>query len=148
MTPKWSHQRCFEDASVGHELEPVAFALPVYRLVMAAAASRDFNSIHHNAEYARGTGAPDMYANNTFLQGMWERAVREYIGLAGTIVSLRGFRIKQFCTAGETVTVLAEIARVWRKDGVGHVEITVWSEISAGVAVGPGAVTATLPDRA
>jgi hypothetical protein len=34
--------------------------------VMAAGANRDFNAIHHNAEVARATGAPDIYANTLF----------------------------------------------------------------------------------
>jgi hypothetical protein len=54
----------------GEALAPLAFPLSVYRLVVAAGANRDFNAIHHNSDYARATGAPDMYANTLFLQGM------------------------------------------------------------------------------
>jgi acyl dehydratase len=68
----------------------VSYPLTVYRLVMAADGTRDFNSIHHNGEYARSTGAPDMYASTAFLLGIWERAVRCWIGNAGTIRSIRG----------------------------------------------------------
>jgi hypothetical protein len=50
----------------GELLEPLAFPLTAYRLVMAAGANRDFNAIHHNAEVARATGAPDIYANTLF----------------------------------------------------------------------------------
>ncbi len=97
----WSTQRYWEDISAGDEVPPVQFPLSVYRLVMEAGANRDFNSIHHNSEYARQTSAPEMYANTIFLQGMWERTVREFIGLAGTIKSLAGFRMKIFNTAGD-----------------------------------------------
>ena|SRR5690606_2300481 len=76
-------ERYWEDVQEGDELPSLQFPLSVYRLVMAASANQDFNSIHHNSEYAKKTGAPDMYANNIFLQGMWERTVREYIGNAG-----------------------------------------------------------------
>ena len=82
-------ERYWEDVQEGDELPSLQFPLSVYRLVMAASANQDFNSIHHNSEYAKKTGAPDMYANNIFLQGMWERTVREYIGNAGVIKSLR-----------------------------------------------------------
>jgi acyl dehydratase len=89
-------QRHWEDVVAGESIEPVAFPLTVYRLVMAAGANRDFNAIHHNAEFARATGAPDMYANTLLLQGMWECAVRRFIGLAGVIVRQSGFQMRVF----------------------------------------------------
>jgi acyl dehydratase len=144
----WTQQRCWEDLTEGEELPAVAFPLTVYRLVMEAGANRDFNSIHHNSEWARSTGAPEMYANNMFLQGMWERAVREFIGLDGTIRKLRGFRMKSFNVAGDTVTVRGTVRRVFEEDGLGLAELELRSETSHGVSVGPGTVEVSLPRRA
>lgn len=61
-------QRHWQDVVEGEALEALEFPLNVYRLVMAAGANRDFNSIHHNSDYARSTGAPDMYANSLFFR--------------------------------------------------------------------------------
>ena len=143
----WSTQRYWEDISAGDEVPPVQFPLSVYRLVMEAGANRDFNSIHHNSEYARQTGAPEMYANTIFLQGMWERTVREFIGLAGTIKSLAGFRMKIFNTAGDTVVTKGAVKRTWQEGEEALVELSIWSENSQGVSVGPGTVVVTLPRR-
>lgn len=132
----------------GEALAPLAFPLSVYRLVVAAGANRDFNAIHHNSDYARATGAPDMYANTLFLQGMWERSVRDYIGLAGQIHSLKSFRMSSFNCAGDTVTVKGEVLRKWQDDSRHFVEIRLWSENSHGVSVGPGAMVFSLPARA
>ena len=143
----WKKQRCWEDIAVGDEVPAVSFPLSIYRLVMEAGGNRDFNSIHHNSEYARQTGAPDMYANNTFLQGMWERTVREFIGLAGTIRRVQGFRMKIFNTAGDTVVTRGKVKRLWTDGATGLVELEMWCENSRGVSVGPGTVTVTLPRR-
>jgi acyl dehydratase len=143
----WSIQRYWEDVSAGDEVPPVQFPLSVYRLVMEAGANRDFNSIHHNSEYARQTGAPEMYANTIFLQGMWERTVREFIGLAGTIKSLVGFRMKIFNTVGDTVVTKGIVKRAWQEGEEALVELSIWSENSQGVSVGPGTVIVTLPRR-
>jgi acyl dehydratase len=97
------------DARVGEQLAPVEFPLSIYRLVMEAGANRDFNSIHHNSEYAKASGAPEMYASTSFLLGMWERAVRDFIGLEGTIRSIRGFRMKKFNPVGTTTVVRGEV---------------------------------------
>ncbi|MCA8348475.1 hotdog family protein [Burkholderia cepacia] len=139
-------QRYWDDVIEGEALDSLAFPLTVYRLVMAAGANRDFNSIHHNSEVARATGAPEMYANNYLLQGMWERTVRQYIGDAGTIRRLSGFRMRRFNTVGDTVVVKGRVARKWC-EGEGFVELEMWSENAQGVSVGPGRIVAVLPMR-
>jgi acyl dehydratase len=137
----------WEDVSEGDVVPAIEFPLSVYRLVVEAGANRDFNSIHHNSEYAQMTGAPDMYANNIFLQGMWERTVRNFIGLAGTFKSLKGFRIKTFSIAGDTVTTKGLVKKKWIEGTDFLVELEVWSENAKGIAVGPGSVLVTLPSK-
>lgn len=145
MTHLASRQRSFSDVVVGEELPSVEFPLTVYRLVVAAGGNRDFNSIHHNTAYAQATGAPEMYASTFFLMGMWERLVRDYIGPAGTIVSIRDFRMRKFNLAGRTVQVRGRV-RDARLDGDrGIVTLEVESVVDGQVTVGPGTVEVTLP---
>ena len=143
----WSTQRYWEDVSEGDEVPAITFPLSVYRLVVEAGANRDFNSIHHNTEYAQKTGASEMYANVIFLQGMWERTVREFIGLAGVLKSLKGFRMKVFNTAGDTVITKGVVKRKWQEGEEALVELQMWSENAKGISVGPGTVVVSLPRR-
>jgi acyl dehydratase len=143
----WSEQRYWDDVEEGAEVPPVAFPLSVYRLVVEAGANRDFNSIHHNSEYARASGAPEMYANTGFLLGMWERTVREFIGLGGSIRTIAGFRMKRFNTVGRTVVVRGRVKSKRREAGDALVELEVWSELGGETTVGPGIVTVALPVR-
>ncbi len=147
VTVDWGEQRHWEEVHEGDELAPVSFPLSVYRLVVAAGANRDFNAIHHNSEYAKASGAPEMYANTTFLLGMWERAVREFVGCRGRIRAITGFRMTSFNVAGATVTVKGRVERVRLDGDTGLVDLQVWSENDDGVSVGPGAVTVSLPRR-
>jgi acyl dehydratase len=140
-----SPQRRFEDVVVGEELPPGTYPLTVYRLVMAAGATRDFNSIHHNSEYARATGAAEMYANTTFLLGMWERTIRDWLGDAGGIRAVRGFRMRSFNHVGDTTVVRAAVLDKRVEEGTGVVVLRVHSENASGVTVGPGEVEVTLP---
>jgi acyl dehydratase len=143
----WSEQRYWDDVEEGADVPPVAFPLSVYRLVVEAGANRDFNSIHHNSEYARASGAPEMYANTGFLLGMWERTVREFIGLGGSIRRIAGFRMRRFNTVGETVVVHGRVKSKRREAGDALVELEVWSELGGETTVGPGTVTVALPVR-
>lgn len=138
-----SGTRTVHDVREGEEIAPVAFPITAYRLVMEAGANRDFNSIHHNTEYARSTGAPEMYANTIFLMGMWERAVRDWMGPAGEFVAIRGFRMRRFNTAGRTTTVRGRVTAV--NPATGLVTLGLHSEDPDGVTVGPGEVDVRLP---
>jgi acyl dehydratase len=139
--------RVFEDVTVGEKLPSVKYPLTVYRLVMAAGSNRDFNSIHHNTEYAQSTGAPEMYANTSFLLSSWERCVRDWMGPAGAVRAIRGFRMRSFNVVGDTMWVHAEVKETRIDDDAGIVEIAIRCENSTGVTVGPGVVEVTLPRR-
>jgi acyl dehydratase len=139
--------RFFDDVVVGEDLPVSVYPLTVYRLVMAAGSNRDFNSIHHNTEWAQSMGAAEMYANTSFLLTAWERCVRDWIGVDGTLRAIRKFRMKSFNCAGDTMRVVAQVSATRVEDGVGVVEIAIRCETDSGVTVGPGVVEVTLPMR-
>ena len=145
MTSLASHQRTFGDVTIGEELPPVQFPLTVYRLVVAAGGNRDFNSIHHNTAYAQASGAPEMYASTFILMGMWERLARDYIGPAGTIRSIRDFRMRRFNLVGSVVEVRGRVRDARRDGAQGIVTLEVESLVDGQVTVGPGTVEVTLP---
>jgi acyl dehydratase len=143
----WSAQRYWDDVTEGDDVPPVEFPLTVYRLVVEAGANRDFNAIHHNSEIARTSGAPEMYANTGFLLGMWERAIREFAGLEGSVQRITGFRMRRFNVVGQTVVVRGRVLSKRREDDASLVELELWSEVDGEVTVGPGTVTVVLPER-
>ena len=145
MSLGMNDQRFWDDVSPGDSIGVLRFPITVSRLVIAAGANRDFNAIHHNAEVSRASGAPDVYANTLFLQGMWERLVREYIGDAGRIVKLAGFRMRSFNCAGDTVVVSGEVREKWIDGSAAMLRMEVRSHNRAGLSVGPGHVVASLP---
>ncbi len=143
----WSAQRYWDDVAEGDDVPSVEFSLTVYRLVVEAGANRDFNAIHHNSEVARASGAPEMYANTGFLLGMWERAIREFAGLEGSVRRITGFRMRRFNVVGQTVVVRGRVLGKRREDDASLVELELWSEVDGEVTVGPGTVTVVLPER-
>jgi hypothetical protein len=144
----WSNQLYWEDVNVGDSVPPTTLNLTVHRLVVFAGGNRDFAPIHHDTEVSHAQGAPDMYANNVFCQAMWERTVREWIGLDGRIRKVGPFRMRIFNTVGEAVRTDGQVKRKWQEDGVSFVEVEMVSTHSRGVSIGPGPVVVTLPTRA
>lgn len=141
-----SRKRYGHEFQVGDRLPTLRFPLSLYRLVMATGANRDFNAIHHNSVYAQQSGAPEAYANNLFLQGMWERSVRDFLGPLAQIHNLKGFRMTRFNTANDTVSVNGEVVAIRRENRRYYLQIKLWSETSQGISVGPGSITASLPE--
>jgi acyl dehydratase len=140
----YSKQVYWEDVNEGDEVPPLEFPMTMHRLVVHAGASMDFNPIHYNTEVARAQGAPEMYTNNVFSQGMWERTIREFIGLDGVIKKMGPFRMKFFSIVGETVKVHGTVSRKWQEDGESFVEFDLASSVSTGDCV-VGKMTVTLP---
>ncbi len=143
----WSKQRYYEDVNVGDEIDPITVNLTIARLVIEAGGNRDFNQIHHNSPVSKATGAPEMYANNVFIQSWWERAVREYIGLGGRFKKTGPFRMRVFNTVGEAAVTTGKVTKKWQENGENLVEIEVQTTTSVGVTVGPGPVLVALPSR-
>jgi acyl dehydratase len=130
---------------VGDPIPPVDFPLPVYRLVMAAGATRDLAPLHHNDDFARASGAPSMYANALFLLGMWERALRDLIGPAGSILAIRDLRMARFAAAGTVVRVQGTVVRKHLLPDRLVLEIELRSTVDDVLTVGPGLGVVALP---
>lgn len=146
--PVWRQpQRHWEDVVEGEVLAETAFPLTLHRLVVAAGANRDFNGIHHNSNVACASGAKEAYANNVFLQGMWERSVRGYIGNAGTIARWGPFAMSSFNYVGDSVVTRGLVRRKWQEGGRHWVELEMRCENGRGISVAPGPVVVTLPTR-
>lgn len=143
----WSKQLYWEDVKEGDQVPPVTFNLTVWRLVVQAGGNRDFAPIHHDTVVAHAQGAPEMYANNVFCQSMWERTVREWIGLDGRIRKVGPFRMRIFNTVGEAAVTSGVVKRTWQENGENLVEVEMQTVHSKGVSVGPGPVVVTLPSK-
>ena len=68
------------DVKVGDELP--LFELPVTSTVIVAGAiaSRDFMPAHHDADFAKGQGAPDMFMNILTTNGYVARFISDWAG--------------------------------------------------------------------
>ena len=146
----WSNQLYWDDVREGDLVPPVAMNITLQRLVIEAGANRDFSAVHFDRVLAQQSGAEEVYANNVFIQGMWERCVREYIGVAGRIKKVGPFRIRNFNEIGMTAVTMGKAVRKFQEDRKNLLEMEVWTENDRNgrtVSVGPGPVVVELPLR-
>jgi len=141
----WNKQLYFEDVEVESELDPVSIPLSLQRLVMEAGANRDFSSIHHDKEAAVATGASDVYMNTFFILGMFERLLREWMGLRGTIKRIGSLRMKAFNCVGDVVTYRGKVREKCEENSA--VLVDIWSETQKKGQTVTAEVVVFLPKR-
>lgn len=98
--------------NVGDTLPEISIPITLHRLVMEAGANRDLSMIHHDTKIAQATGAPDAYANTFFLMGLFERQLREFIGLKGRIKKIGPMQMKTFNCVGDVLVVKGKITAI------------------------------------
>jgi acyl dehydratase len=120
-------ERAIEDVWIGEEIPPFGVPLTLQRLVMEAAANRDFTPLHHDRDDARATGAPDAYANTMFIQAIIEAALRSWMGARGWLEEL-DIRMEAFNLVGSLVTARGKVTDVVDAGDGGTVCLDVWVE--------------------
>lgn len=111
----------------GAQLSDAGLYLSSQRMVMIAAANRDFAPIHFDTEFAQSTGADDAYGNMMFVQAMMERAISRWAGPGSRIRALRQLRMVAFNRRGDTVSCHATVQSMLEP---GIAELAVWLQTS------------------
>ncbi len=133
------------NTDVGSELP--TFDLPVTstRIVAGAIASRDFMPVHHDSEYARKQGAPDMFMNILTTNGYVARYVTDW---AGPEAQLRKIVIRLGAPAipGKTLRFTGRVAARREEGGECVIEVAVRAANDLGDHAS-GSVELSLPLR-
>lgn len=125
--------------TAGAQLPPFEVTLTLQRLVMEAAANRDFAPIHYDVVAARDSGAPGVYANTTFIETVFEALLRSWAGLAAWIRVIE-FTMRAFNCVSDEIAAHGEVTAV-SEDPSGHTaELTIWIDGPRGRTVTGGAV--------
>jgi hypothetical protein len=116
-------------AEEGQVLPELAMPVTFKRCIKWVAASRDFFEVHHDAEYARRMGAPDMYIGIHFFHGLVGRYITDWTGPRAFLQRM-DFRHWGRCFPGETALVSGRIKSLTRErgDSLADLEIAVGCE--------------------
>jgi acyl dehydratase len=134
-------ERELETIAVGERLPAFSVLVTLQRLVMEAAANRDFAPIHYDIDAARDSGAAEVYANTTFIETVFEAMLRSWAGLAARIRVIE-FSMKAFNCVGDEITAGGEVTAVHDEDTARVAELTTWLDGPRGRTVTGGAVVA------
>ncbi len=132
------------DVDEGEIVPPVALPLTLKRCIKWVAATRDYNEVHHDREFARTTGALDLFIGVHFFHGLVGRFITDWSGPTGEIREME-FKSWGRCYPGEVPEVVGYVVRKYRRDGEGLVDVAVACNCQRG-RLYDVAVTVYLPD--
>jgi acyl dehydratase len=70
----------WEDVKVGDVLPTLVHPITIKTMVMAVCGTRDFSAYHHDRDYSKAVGNPDMFVNTMFNQALLARFVTDWTG--------------------------------------------------------------------
>jgi acyl dehydratase len=109
---------------VGYALPELALNVTSTVIVAGAIASRDFMPAHHDAEFARAQGAPNLFMNILTTNGYVARFVTDW---AGPHARLRSIRIRLGAPAvpGQALRFSGSVAKVSEEGDERVIEVAV-----------------------
>jgi len=108
----------------GEELPPLALPVTSTRIVAGAIASRDFMPVHHDRDYARAQGAPDIFMNILTTNGYVSRFVTDWAGAEARLRSI-AIRLGAPSVPGTTLRFAGRVAGSRAEAGERVVEVAV-----------------------
>jgi acyl dehydratase len=110
--------------AVGDELPP--FELPVTSTVIVAGAiaSRDFMPAHHDAEFAKAQGAPDLFMNILTTNGYVSRFITDWAGPEAMVRKI-AIRLGAPAIPGQALRFTGQVTQAETADDECRVEVAI-----------------------
>ncbi|WP_370305443.1 MaoC/PaaZ C-terminal domain-containing protein [Sinimarinibacterium flocculans] len=136
-------QKLWSEVREGEALAPLRFPVDYARIILNAAATWDYFPGHHDPEYARSQGQPNIYASTILFHGLIDRFVTDWGGPL-TLVRRRRMRMVASVYPGDLLTTEGRIVRCYREAELGLVDLDISLKTTRGLCV-PASVCARLP---
>ncbi len=109
-------------------------------IVAGALSVNDFNPLHHDGEFARERGMPDIYMGLQVTSGWAYKYLTSWAG-PGSLLRRAEFRLGVPCFPGTPLIWTGKVVKKYRKDGEHLVDVEYTATVPAGThCAGMGAV--------
>jgi acyl dehydratase len=137
----------WRDINIGDEVTPLVVPVTATVIVAGAIASRDFMPVHHDPEFAKKQGSPNIFMNILSTNGLCTKFITDWAGPEAMVTKLSirlgvpSFPDDPLRFSGK-VTGKTEVA-----EGEGLIEVTFKGSNSLGDHVSGTATVSLLDDR-
>ena len=136
----------WEDVSEGQEIPSYELAVTPTLIADQVSGSQDYNLMHHDGDFAKSQGAPDMYLNTGFIEAMLSRLITDWMGDDGWLEKM-SIQMRRFNIFGDKLTVKGKVVAKEIQEGAHLIQCEIWVENDReGINV-PGKATVRLPSK-
>ena len=136
----------WDDVNIGQEIPGYSLKIDATRIVAQVDGSQDYYPIHHDVEYARVSGLPDIVMSTGFVQGCFNRLICGWIGDEGWLHKFR-MEMRRMNIPGDTMHFKGKVTKKYIADGEHCVELDLWCENEREGVTTLCQATAFLPSR-
>ncbi len=140
-------QRHWDDVSQGEELSAFSIELTETRIIQQVSGTQDWNPSHHNREWVRAGGQPDIFMCTDFMQACFTRLIFEFIGDDGWLSKFR-MEMRKMNRPGDVLTFGGSVVEKFLSEkDEGIVELDLWCSNEIEGVTTPTKATVILPRR-
>lgn len=138
----------FEDVNTGDEIPTISIGpLTHTQFIFIASAHHDWYPAHHDVEYARDQGLPDIFMNATWQQALLTRALCEWAGI-NAIPRRVQYRMGRPIVRHDLIKVRGLVTGKRVENGEHLVDLDIWLEKQGAEKCTLGTATVVLMSRA
>ncbi|MFO7963965.1 MAG: MaoC/PaaZ C-terminal domain-containing protein [Desulfobacterales bacterium] len=140
-------QLWWEDVVVGQDI-PTEYALKLdmTRIMLQVSGTQDYYPVHHDPEFAKTQGVPDVFVNTGFLTAATGRLLTDWIGPEGRLCRYR-IEMRKMNFLGDTMTVKGKVTGKYAQNENHYVDTEIWCETDRQGITTPCTATVLLPSR-
>lgn len=137
----------YEDVRVGEEIPPISIGpLSHTQFLFIASSHHDWYPAHHDVEYARAQGLPDIFMNATWQHGLLQRVLCAWAGPNAVPRRIK-YRMGRPVVRYDTVRARGRVTGKRVEQGENLVELDVWLDKQDAERITTGSALVALPSR-
>jgi len=141
-------QRYWDDVQEGYALEGFDLPLTETRVAQQVSGLQDFYAVHHDREFARAGGHPDIFVNTGFTRAALCRLLTDFVGTDGWVRRL-SYEMRRMNRPGDTMQLRGRVTKKYvAEDGAHCLDIKLWAQNEREGITTPATATVMLPARA
>ena len=139
-------QRYWEDVNEGDDVPGFELPLTATQIVLQVSGSQDFYQVHHDPEFARAGGHPDIFVNTGFTTASFGRLLSSYVGDKGWVKKFH-MEMRRMNHPGDVMKLTGKVIRKYIEGDEHLLDLEVWAENQRIGVTTPSTATVRLPSR-
>ncbi len=139
-------QRYWDDVNEGDEVPGFELPLTPTQIALQVSGSQDFYEVHHDQEFARAGGHPDIFVNTGFTTACFGRLLSSYVGEKGWVKKFQ-MEMRRMNHPGDVMKLTGTVIRKYMEGDEHLLDLEVWVENERIGVTTPSTATVRLPSR-